>query len=252
MQTMAQPDPIGKFLAGSVGLHVAAVGLVVLSGLWKVSKNNWGSDHASSGSIGVNMVSTIPIPHQSAPENPLANDSESNVPQAPAPVKMQRQVKAPEPKAIALPDKLRKVSPKPESHTVYRPAQQYAANQVYSQTPQAASSKMYGVKGSNGIDVGAASSIGYKWGWYADQMRDAIGAKWNTADARALPNQKATVAFTIQRNGAVRDVRVTQRSGNILLDTSAQRAVMDATLPPLPSDFDRNEATVELVFQLNK
>jgi outer membrane biosynthesis protein TonB len=46
---------------------------------------------------------------------------------------------------------------------------------------------------------------------------------------------------------------VTQPSGDYLLDTSAKRAVLDANpLPPLPQGFERNEATVELWFQMNK
>ncbi len=95
-------DPLGKYFAGSIGVHIALAGLIVLTGLWKISKTNWGSEHASTGSVGVTMVSTIPIPHKEAPENPLANDSTSNVPQAPAPVKQQQQVKAPDPKAIEI------------------------------------------------------------------------------------------------------------------------------------------------------
>jgi outer membrane biosynthesis protein TonB len=48
-------------------------------------------------------------------------------------------------------------------------------------------------------------------------------------------------------------VQVTQPSGDYLLDTSAKRAVLDATpLPPLPAEFERNDATVELWFQLKQ
>ena len=253
MHTMPQPDPLGKYLAGSVGLHAAVIAALVLSGMWKASQTSWGSEHASSGSVGVSMVKSIPIPHEPAPDNPLANDSKSNVPQAPAPVKMQAQVKAPEPTAIAIPDKVRKVSPKEQSASTFRPTAHYNANQVYSQAPQAASSKMYGVQGSAGVDLGPASVFGYKFGAYANAMRDAITSKWNTADVRATPSQVASVTFTIARNGTISDVRISQRSGNILLDTSAQRAVMDASpLGPLPADFPRNEATVELRFQLKQ
>ncbi len=113
-----------------------------------------------------------------APENPLANDTDSVTPQAPAPVKMTPQVQAPEPKAIAIPDKVqKKISPKQQSASAYRPkVEEYRPNQVYSQTPQAASSKMYGMQGTSGIDVGAASVLGAgdKCGAYADIMRDKI------------------------------------------------------------------------------
>jgi outer membrane biosynthesis protein TonB len=48
-------------------------------------------------------------------------------------------------------------------------------------------------------------------------------------------------------------VKVSHVSGSFDLDTSAQRAVLDANpLPPLPAGFDKNEATVELQFQLKQ
>jgi protein TonB len=255
IQTMSQPDPLGKYFAGSLGLHLAIAGLIVLSGLWKFSKSNWGADHASSGSVGVTMVTSIPIPRKEAPENPLANDSESNVPQAPAPVKTAPQVKAPEPKAIPIPDKIQqKVSPKVQSQTVYRPrAAEYNANQVYSQTPQAASSKLYGKQGAAGIDIGPASVLGFKFGWYVDLMRNKIQEKWNQADVRALPAQRTGITFTIARNGSISDVQTSHPSGSFDLDISAKRAVLDANpLPALPPDFPKNEATVELWFQLKQ
>ncbi len=200
------------------------------------------------------MVSSIPIPRTEAPENPLANDSTSNVPQAPAPVKLAPQVKAPEPRAIEIPDKVkRKVSPKAQSQEVYRPKLEYKANQVYSQTAPAASSKMYGVQGAAGIDIGPASVLGDRCPAYVNLMRSAIASKWNTAGVGALPSQRAAVSFTIQPNGTVTDVRLSQRSGNVLLDTSAQRAIYDANpLPPLIAPCNAKSTTVELQFQVTK
>ncbi len=254
MHTMPQPDPLGKYFAGSLGAHAAVIGLLLLSGLWKASKNDWGSEHASTGSIGVEVVKTIPIPRRDAPDNPLANDSESDVPQAPAPVKLQTQVKAPEPKAIELPDKIkRKVSPRPQVTSAYRPAQEYHPNQVYSQTPQALSSKMNGIQGAAGVDVGQVSELGNRFGAYVDEMRRRIAAKWNQADIRATPAQFVAISFTIARNGAVSDVAVSHPSGNILLDSSAKRAVLDVNpLAPLPREFEKNQTTVEIRFQVTR
>jgi protein TonB len=253
MHTMSQPDPIGKYFAGSVGVHAALIALAAFSGYLKFTKNTWGSEKVSTGSVGINIVKTIPLPRPDAPENPLANDTDSNTPQAPAPVKMKAQVKAPEPKAIAIPDKIqRKVSPKQQSASAYRPkVEEYRPNQVYSQTPQATSSKLLGMQGASGVDVGAASVLGDKCGAYADIMRDKIAGKWNRADVNAAPSQKAGVTFTIAKNGSVSGVKLSHTSGSFLLDQSAQRAVLDANpLPALLAPCDRNEATVELWFQL--
>lgn len=252
MHTMPQPDPIGKYFAGSLGVHAAVIALLIFSGYLKFTKSTWGSQKLSTGSVGISIVKTIPLPRREAPENPLANDTNSNTPQAPAPVKMKAQVQAPEPKAIAIPEKVqRKVSPKQQVAAYKPPVEAYRPNQVYSQTPQATSSKLYGMQGTSGIDVGAASVLGDKCGAYADIMRDKIAGKWNRADVNATPSQKAGVTFTIAKNGAVSDVKLSHPSGNYLLDQSAQRAVYDSNpLPALTAPCDRNEATVELWFQL--
>src|SRR5262249_15745464 len=108
-----QNESQGKAFAGSLIAHGAVVGLVLVSGLFNLSRNNFGSEHVSTGSGGVNLVKTIPIPQREAPKNALANDSTSDIPQQPAPVKLQKQVKAEPEKAIEIPDKVqkRKLSP---------------------------------------------------------------------------------------------------------------------------------------------
>jgi TonB family protein len=62
------------------------------------------------------------------------------------------------------------------------------------------------------------------------------------------------VTFTILRDGSVpfASVQIKQRSGIAPLDYSAQRAVLDSTFPPLPPGFPRNQADVELSFELRR
>jgi protein TonB len=250
-------SPLGKALAGSLLTHGLVIGLLVFSGLFNLTKNNFGSPHASSGSVGVNMVKTIPIPRNEGQVNPLANDTQSIVPQAPPPVvKVPPQVKAPPEHAIAIPDKIekpKKISEQQQLKEMFRPPTPYKTNQLLSNTPQAASSQMYGMQGAGGIDIGPASVLGTRFGAYADLIRDRISQRWNTASVHSQPAQKCGVSFTIARNGTVTNVQVTQPSGDYLLDTSAKRAVLDANpLPPLPAQFERNDATVELWFQLKQ
>ncbi|HXE63702.1 MAG TPA: TonB family protein [Bryobacteraceae bacterium] len=249
-------EATGKAFAGSLIFHGAVVAVVVTSGLFNLSRHNFGSERASSGSVGVNLVSTIPIPRREAPTNALANDSESDIPQKPVPVKLQKQVKAEPEKAIEIPDKAvkpRKLSPKEQMAALLKPPEAYKDNQVFSTTPQRATSPLYGVQGSNGIDVGQASVLGERFGAYGDLVRDRVAQHWNRANVHSLPSQKCAVSFTIARNGTVSNVQVSQPSGDYLLDTSAKRAILDTNpLPPLPQGFERNEATVELWFQLKR
>jgi TonB family protein len=255
VQTIDQRDPMGKAFAGSVIMHGAAIGLLVTSGLWS-TKDHWGSEHASTGSVGVTMVKTIPIPHREAPVNPLANDKKSIVPEEPLPVaRPQKQVLAPLKDAIAIPDKIekKKKPPKQEVKMNFRPPEAYKENQVYSHVPQAANTAMYGTQGAAGIDIGPASVLGSQFGAYVDLMRDRISQHWVTAAVQAPPSAKCLISFTIARNGMVTNVQVSKPSGNYLLDTSAKRAVLDSNpLPALPREFPQNEATVELGFQLKQ
>ena len=254
MEQTAPQDSLGKAFTGSLIAHTSVIALIVTSGLWNFSKTNFGSEHASTGSVGVGIVKTIPIPHRDAPENPLANDTKAIVPQAPQPIKPQAQVKAPPPDAIPIPnqfDKQKKLSKREEAKMVYRPPVEYKSNQLYSQTAPAAVSPMFGTQGSGGIDIGQASVLGVRFGAYVDLMRDRIAQHWNRADVHASASQRCLITFTLARNGTVSDVQVSQPSGNYVLDTSAKRAILDSNpLPALPSQFDKNSVQVDLWFQL--
>lgn len=249
------PESLGRAFAGSLMTHGAVVGLLTVSGLWHFAKNDFGSPNASSGSVGVNIVKSIPIPRNDGPENALANDTKSVVPEEQLPVKLRRQIKVELGNAIPIPGRVdkRKPSPQQQAKVVFKPPEAYKSNQVYATTGQAANSALLGTQGSAGIDIGPASVLGNRFGAYVELMRDRIAQHWNTADVHTAPAQKCAVTFTIARNGSLSKVEVSQPSGNYLLDTSSKRAILDANpLPPLPAQFERSDATVELWFQLRQ
>ena len=249
-------DPMGKSFTGSLIAHGIVITLVMTSGLFKFTRSHFGEPNPATGSVGVDIVKTIPIPRREGPLNPLANDSDSVIPQQPKPVKLQKQVEKQPEKAIELPDKTpkpKKLSPEKQVRDLFRPPEPYKTNQVFSNTPQAAVSPMFGKQGSGGIDLGEASVLGDRYGAYANLIRDRIGQHWNRADLHSSPSQICTVTFTIQRNGSVTNVQISRTSGDYLLDTSAKRAILDSDpLPPLPPEFPRSDATVELNFQLRQ
>jgi protein TonB len=254
VDTFDQHEPLGKPFLGSLVTHAGIVGAFVALNILHLT-DRWGSPHPSSGSVGVTMVTTIPIQRHQGPVNPLANDTKSIVPQEVQPAKAKPVVQAPDPKAIAIPDRVekKKVAPKPAPPVAVFKPQAYQPNQVYSRTAQAANSPMYGIQGAGGIDVGSASVLGTRYEAYTNLMRQQISQHWNRADVRASPTQKCAVSFTIARNGAVSNVRISQPSGSTLLDNSATRAIIDANpLPSLPRDFPGNDVTVEIWFQLTQ
>jgi protein TonB len=239
----------------SMALHAAVAGLLVWSGIsYQHSHEVWGSANTQAGDVvSVNPVN-IKLPSRAGIKNPVANDTESQVPQVPKP-QPKKQTKAPEPKAIPLPShrhvdtrSLEQLSPQR-----YRP-QAPPDNQVFSSHAPAAVSPMFEKPGSGGVGVGPNSVFGNQFGAYADLVIKRVTDKWQTNGLGGLHTAPMVIiTFDILRDGSVRNAKVAQRSGNDALDYSAQRAVMDAgPFPPLPAEYNRSEANVELRFQLQR
>jgi TonB family protein len=253
MQTRDQREPLGKAFFGSIAAHGGAVAAILAIGYFHLA-DNWGSPNASSGSVGVTMIKTIPIPRRAGPVNPLANDTTNIVPPKPEPVKAKPEVvKAADPRAIAIPDREpKKPTLKPAAPEVFKP-QAYQANQVYSKTPQAMNSPLYGMQGAGGIDIGPASVLGDRCGAYVDVMRQLISQHWNQSGVTASSSQKTAISFTLARSGVANNIQIASPSGSYLLDNSAKRAVTDSNpLPSLPPQCPGNEVPVTLWFQLKQ
>ena len=252
-------EPLGKSLMGSLLFHSGLVVLIVGIPYLAPHRVMLGDPTHRSGSIGVSVVKTIPIPQREAPVNRVANDTQTLAPQQPEPKvepKPAVKEKVPPPEAIPIPTREKTKPKRVERHATsnpYRPVEPYKKNQVFSETPQALKSELYGLQGTNGIGVGPANPFGEQFGWYAQQIFDRVGQKWNRADVTSRPRARAVVRFLLLRDGLVQDVKLIQSSGSYTLDTSAQRAVLDAVpLPQFPRGFPYNSVSVELNFELQQ
>jgi protein TonB len=256
-----QSESLGRPFLGAIVLHLGVALLVVGAGVvGHRAVTQWGDPLGGGpGSVSVNVVNKIPLPARSGIVNPVANDTESVVPEPPAKAKPTPRVKAPEPDAIPL--KSRNAAKRPaeaaSATNKWRAQQQDRPNQVFSTTGPAVVSPMYGQTGGGGIAVGNNSPFGQEFGWYVNLLRDQVGRNWKTSDVdpRLQTAPPVVVSFTIHRDGSLApgSVRILQRSGNYALDTSAQRAVYDAApFRPLPPGFARNEANIEFWFQLRR
>lgn len=82
---------------------------------------------------------------------------------------------------------------------------------------------------------------------YLERMITLIGRRWQRPETGSAPT--ATVYFAIDRNGRVRDVKVTESSGIGAFDRAAMRAVLETSqLPPLPSGYSGEWLGVHLAF----
>ena len=247
-----QQESLGGPLVQSVLLHAAVAGAFILASIsFQHSRQVWGSANTSAGSaVAINSVKSIPLPSRAGRINPVANDTESQVPQAPKP-EPKKQVKVPD-DAIPLKSRLAKHQPRPESAQRYRP-QQPPENQVFSRQAPAAVSPMFEKPGSGGVGVGPNSAFGNQFGAYADLVVRRVTDKWQTTGLAGLHLPIVVITFDILRDGSVKNPKIAQGSGNSTLDFSALRAVSDAgPFPPLPPNYSGSSTNVELRFQLQQ
>lgn len=248
-----QPESLGGPFVQSVLLHAAIAGALIVSTIsFQHSHQVWGSANTSAGSaVAINSVKTIPLPSRAGKINPVANDTESQVPQAPKP-ELKKQVKAPDEDAIPLKSRLAKKQPRPEAPQRYRP-EPLAPNQVVSRDAPAAVSPMFEKPGSGGVGVGPNSAFGNQFGAYADLVVQRVTQKWQTTGLAGMHLPMVVITFQISRDGSVKNPQIAQHSGNSTLDYSALRAVMDAgQFPPLPPNYSGSSTHVELQFQLQR
>jgi protein TonB len=248
-----QPESLGGPFVQSVLLHAAIAGALIVSSIsFEHSRQVWGSANTSAGTaVAINSVKAIPLPARTGIVNPVANDTESQVPQAPKP-EPKKQVKVPDDDAIALKSRLAKKQPRQEAPQRYRP-EPLKENQVVSREAPAAVSPMFQKPGSGGVGVGPNSAFGNQFGAYADLVVQRITQKWQTSGLAGLHLPMAVITFDILRDGSVKNAKIAQPSGNSTLDYSALRAVTDAgPFPPLPPNYSGSSTNVELRFQLQQ
>lgn len=250
-------EPTGGALLRSLGLHLGIAALVAAWSWMSLGGRieYWGDPKSlGGGAVTITPVS-IPLPPRDGRVNPVANDTESQVPSPPKPQPKPVE-KTPEPDAIPIPGR----QPKQTARTQPATPQKYTnltdpkPNQVYSRTGQALTSPMFSqAPGGGGVGSGSTSPFGNRFGWYEQLLRERVARNWRSQDLDAKIQNRVAVMFDIARDGSIRNVRVSQSSGNFSLDQSAQRAIIQANpLPPLPREFEREVATIEFWFGLRQ
>jgi protein TonB len=235
IEILDQRERIAGSFWGSVALHVsvavAMIGYGVMDATRKPTMGD--ADGGRMGAVAVNAVHSIPLPSRNAPPNPVANPTESQAPTPPPKAKPVTKVKAPEPDAVPIKSKLAPKKPQPVEAAApnkFREQQPDLPNQVYSHTGQALSTPMVQLPGAGGVGIGSDSPLG-----------------------QTAPT--VVVTFIINRDGSVSQntIKIAQSSGILPVDISAQRAVMDAApFPSLPAGYLRNDAQIELRFELRR
>ena len=110
-----------------------------------------------------------------------------------------------------------------------------------------------GIAAPGDIAAGSAGVTGLEGGdfpytIYLQRMWKLIGDHWSRP--QVSPGTAATVYFAVDRDGAIRDVRLETASSNATFDRNAQRAILEASpLPPLPYGYAGTYLGVHLTFK---
>src|SRR6266436_9846680 len=115
-----QREPVSRAFAGSLALHVTLIAATAIYSWMSTHRDSFGAQNAGGGAIGIEAVKSIPLLH-SGEQNPVAHDTESQVPQQPAkPVEREKEEKV-SPNAVALKMKKRLPAYVASEHQIYRP-----------------------------------------------------------------------------------------------------------------------------------
>jgi len=117
-------------------------------------------------------------------------------------------------------------------------------------TPGSSSTPGLAVKPEGGGDFAS------RYGWYIESVKRKVQSNWlqNTIDpaVRAARTAHAVVQFTIYKDGTVKDIRIQQASGNLSMDNSGLRAIMQSNpMPALPPDYPGSYVQVLFDFDLS-
>jgi protein TonB len=254
--------PFKRYFRYSVFLHVSLTVLMLVSIWIQRSGDRWGGIGGGDSGVKVNLVSSagipMPRPTNATAESEVVDPTKSLHKEEPKP-----EPKPPEPKtdAAKIP-KFEKEKPLPKSNP----------SKIFEKKTPEPENAIPGKGGSPNLSTGYSNAPGPlsggiaatgqgggdfagRYPWYIESVKRAVSQNWmqNTIDpsVRAARRAKTTVTFTINRDGSVRNIRISESSGNRSMDDSAQRALLAIDhFPALPADYSGSYVDVIFDFDL--
>jgi len=254
--TLDHRDSMRIPFAAALVVHLSLIGGLAVNAWLRSHADSFGAKDAGGGAVPIEAVNTIPIPHHGQ-QNPLANDSQSEVPQTPAkPVEREKEQKPP-PDAIPLKTKMpkekeAKVASQPQ---VFRPFNELEKNQLTSKSAPQISNPLYQTQQGAGINApGVKTTLGARCSAYAAQIQQIVALHWHTndIDARLQTAPPVIATYELMHDGSIRNLQLLQGSGISALDNSVRRAILDSPFPPIPANCDKDRASVEFTFELKR
>ncbi len=260
IEILEQENSLRQPFMGSLVLHGGVAAIVAAAILFQDPPFHFGDPNAQGGgSTVITPVASINMPSPTQRVQPLANPTESIIPERAEPVKP----RPPDADAIAIGRK-KKIQPKQQENkflSQYLDARKDAMKRqpdpsnVGSSTGARASSPMFTQQpGAGGVGT-PSGLLGEGFGAYEQYLRTCIARNWKTADVEMSVHTApdVIVQFQIPRDGMASRIRIVQTSGNGRLDNTGLRAVESCNpFNPLPQGFPKSSANIEIVFRLQR
>ena len=251
--------PFKPYVTVSGVLHAALIVFLGLASYFHWQGNQWAGAGGGGENVKVNLVGSAGIP---MPKEKTV--TESNVVDPTKTLnKPEEKPKPPEPptKAEKIPEfkKEKPLPPSPKSKVFENktpqpenaiPGRGGPPNLPTGVNTNPGSSPGLAVKGEGGGDFAT------RYGWYIEAVKRRVQSNWQQSTiepgVRQTRTAHAVVQFTIAKDGSVKDIRVSQTSGNSSMDTSGIRALQASNpMPALPSDYSGSYVTVLFDFDLS-
>jgi protein TonB len=250
-----------RFLGYSAWFHIALAATVLVSVWVQHTGNAWGGICGGDNSgVKVSLVSSagIPMPQPSItslesnavdPTKGLNKEEPKPTPEPKTDATKLRKFEKEKPLPASKPSKVFESKTSPAENAVpYGKGGQTTLPSGYSDFPGPANGGV-AVQGQGGGDFAS------RYGWYIEAVKRAVNQNWmqNTIDpsVRAGRRAKTVITFTINRDGSIKNIRVSESSGNRSMDDSAQRALLSIDrFPPLPTDYSGRYVDVIFDFDL--
>ncbi len=97
--------------------------------------------------------------------------------------------------------------------------------------------------------------FGSKYSWFVDAVRNRISSNWlqSMIDPSVRFAPRATVSFSILRDGTITNIQILHTSGNSSVDNSAIRAIQSSSpVTRLPNDYSGSVVNVEFWFEFKR
>ena len=106
-----------------------------------------------------------------------------------------------------------------------------------------------------GFEGPGAGNFGARFSWYVEAVQRKISSTWlqSTVDPRVQFAPRVVATFDILRDGSVTNIQVTKSSGDASVDSSAVRAIRDASpMQQLPPAYSGSKVSVEFWFDFKR